>query len=189
MLVWNCNLIWHIDFEYDADWTTLVAVFRIEQALKKSRKEEGPEAPSSQHLQTLLNEAQGLLPTTPSMLDSAMRSSSISSARPRVSISGQHHLPPPPPLNTLRPSLQPRSNGSEDYVVDSAENPLQLLARASDLSATQQYAQSPHSAYSRSDTDLQAFFGPFHPKLDIGEDIDPIDMGYVNYEEADLLFN
>lgn len=74
-------------------------------------------------------------------------------------------------------------------MLDSAENPLQLLARASDLSASQQYAQSPHSAFSRTDTDLQSFFGPFQPKLDVGEDIDPIDMGYVNHEEAELLFN
>lgn len=83
-------------------------------------------------------------------------------------------------------------------MLDGAENPLQLLAHASDLSAAQnlQYAlpgQSPLSIISRADsrreTDLQAFFGPLVPKLDVGEDIDPISMGYVSHEEADLLFN
>jgi len=85
----------------------------------------------------------------------------------------------------------------ENYSLDDAENPLQLLARASNLSITPQqpYAPSPLSPVSvppRSDfardSDLQTFFGPFRPSLDIGEDIDPIDMGLVTLEETDMLF-
>lgn len=39
------------------------------------------------------------------------------------------------------------------------------------------------------DEDLQAFFGPFSPHLDVCEDIDPIDMGYITPGETIALFN
>jgi hypothetical protein len=37
--------------------------------------------------------------------------------------------------------------------------------------------------------DLRVFFGPFSPHLDIGDDIDPIGMGLVTFNETDVLFN
>jgi hypothetical protein len=36
--------------------------------------------------------------------------------------------------------------------------------------------------------DLQTFFGPFRPSLDVGEDIDPIDLGLVTEDESEALF-
>jgi hypothetical protein len=39
-----------------------------------------------------------------------------------------------------------------------------------------------------SDPELQAFFGPFRPSLDVGTDIDPIDLGLATEEEANTLF-
>ena len=38
------------------------------------------------------------------------------------------------------------------------------------------------------DPELQAFFGPFRPSLDVGPDIDPIDMGLATEVEANTLF-
>jgi hypothetical protein len=38
------------------------------------------------------------------------------------------------------------------------------------------------------DPELQAFFGPFRPSLDVGSDIDPIDMGLATEVEANTLF-
>lgn len=94
---------------------------------------------------------------------------------------------------------QNTSDTNDNFAVDDAENPLQLLARASDLSVPS--GQAPYAAGILSsvshpprtefgkDHDLQAFFGPFRPSLDLGEDIDPIDMGLVTVEETDVLFN
>ena len=85
---------------------------------------------------------------------------------------------------------------NDNLDVDDAENPLQLLARASDLSVPpSQPSSGPRSfgsLHSRMDStqdyDLKLFFGPFRPSLDVGEDIDPVDMGFVTPEEADVLF-
>ena len=91
------------------------------------------------------------------------------------------------------------SDENDRFVVDDAENPLQLLARASDLSGTS--GQVPYAAGTLSsvslppraefgrDHDLQTFFGPFRPSLDVGAGIDPIDLGLVTVEETDVLFN
>ena len=39
------------------------------------------------------------------------------------------------------------------------------------------------------DKDLQTFFGRFIPNLDVSEDIDPIDMGFITNGETIALFN
>lgn len=82
----------------------------------------------------------------------------------------------------------------DHFSVDDAENPLQLLARASDLSApshptsTSIHTATSYNPASSGDRKLRAFFGPFRPSLDIGVDIDPIDLGLVTKEEATILF-
>lgn len=99
----------------------------------------------------------------------------------------------------LPPIVAPATT-DDNYSVADAENPLQLLARASDIS-TPPFQQQSHAASNfvqpapaqladaRWKDDLQAFFGPFRPSLDVGEDMDPIDLGLVTAEEADALFN
>ena len=81
--------------------------------------------------------------------------------------------------------------------MDDAENPLQLLARASDLSAPPNQASYTinRSSFSNTrnsnvgpDLELRAFFGPFRPSLDVGPDIDPIEMGLVTEDEANTFF-
>jgi hypothetical protein len=89
-------------------------------------------------------------------------------------------------------------NQDDHFSVDDAENPLQLLARASDLSGPPNQASytpnlrspisfSRHVSAGR-DQDLQNFFGPFRPSLDIGSENDPIDMGLVTEGESVALF-
>ena len=91
----------------------------------------------------------------------------------------------------------------DGYALEDAENPLQLLARASDLPISPDHllpapdhstpaAVTSHPEQTRAlneNQDLKIFFGPLTPHLDVGEDIDPIDMGFVTSSETDVLFS
>ncbi|PSR75510.1 hypothetical protein BD289DRAFT_487086 [Coniella lustricola] len=91
----------------------------------------------------------------------------------------------------------------ERLAVDDAENPLQLLARASNLhlSPESSHDQSPATATTHpvassvvDEADphmrrVEAFFGTTHFNVEHGEDYDPIDLGLVTEEEAELLFD
>ncbi|KAI9929778.1 hypothetical protein MW887_001254 [Aspergillus wentii] len=97
-------------------------------------------------------------------------------------------------------------NSEENLALDDAENPLQLLARASDLqlspnggngaqrsplpllqpSAT--LLAAPQSNRQSSDPGAKAFFVPIKASLDIGKGIDPIELGLVTLDEAGSLF-
>jgi hypothetical protein len=104
------------------------------------------------------------------------------------------------------------SNGNKwpsyDQIPDSsaladAENPLQLLAQTSELLlGADNRHQAGRSAQSstiqvrtngaeklQSGDDIRNFFGSFKPRLDIGPDLDPIDLGLITNEEADELFS
>jgi hypothetical protein len=162
------------------------AVYRIEQALKRTRTQ-GAQSEDDQntlHLQNLLNEAQGLLPHQQrENIDPRFRNDDVQ----------RLHSHPGPSRQLYVGSDAP---SDDHFAVDDAENPLQLLARASDISGPSHPTSFPQpSTYSVSrqpeggrDQDLQRFFGAFRPSLDIGEDIDPICLGLVTEEEASLLF-
>lgn len=99
-------------------------------------------------------------------------------------------------------ALSAQGGGDDGFALEDAENPLQLLARASDLPISPRNAPSTQDHLSTEVThlntghkgdhgdnqDLHNFFGPSKPNQDIGEDIDPIDMGYVTPSETDVLF-
>lgn len=163
------------------------AVYQIEQALKKSKNRASPseEGRRSLHLHNLLSEAQGILPK-PAFPETTFQTNAFSP--------GQHSGSP---RGALRQSAVPeRECRDEQFSVDDAENPLQLLARASDLSALSKqpsFTVNVPSSVPRSpdlgDEKLRDFFGPFRPSLDVGPDVDPIDLGLVTDEEAALLFS
>lgn len=87
--------------------------------------------------------------------------------------------------------------------VRDAENPLQLLARASNLQLSPAASGSGNSPGQRTrpgkrkqqarndedDSEIQSFFTSVRVNLDVGEDIDPIDIGLVTEVEADELFD
>ena len=175
-------------------------MFRIEQAIKKSRSRgnQAADDPEAIRLQSLLSEAHEVLagktakdtlPLPLQMQNSGSRSNRPPTYRP----------------NQVRQPLPPVGNpASEDnYAVDDAENPLQLLARASDISTPpfQPFQPSHSSSFMQSIStpppppdphwkdDLQTFFGPFRPSMDVGEDVDPINLGLATFEEADALFS
>jgi len=157
------------------------AVHQIQQAIKKSRTENQNQSQTQLQLQQLLNKAQNLLPqqhdaTSPYL----SRESPSQSSQQLPPVTRDHQITP-----------------GDNLAVDDVENPLQLLARASDLSSL----EPSWSTYSPSSLtlpslqgldhgqDVQEFFGPFRPKLDVGEHLDPVDLGLVTIEECDMLFN
>jgi hypothetical protein len=89
----------------------------------------------------------------------------------------------------------------ETLAIDDAENPLQLLARASYFQPPEEPKHpSPRfpvpiergatraGTKSSSSKELHDFFAPAHVNLDVGDDIDPISLGLVSMEEAEAAF-
>jgi hypothetical protein len=91
--------------------------------------------------------------------------------------------------------------GEESLAVDDAENPLQLLARASDLHVspkpgTEHVAaevmsrqRTRQGKQSEKVSEVEKFFKLSQFSLDTGPDLDPIHLGLMTVEEADTLFN
>jgi hypothetical protein len=179
------------------------ALYRIEQALDRSyangnRQEEEQAAVQ---LQQLLSKTQGLLPRQPTSGDLI--------PDVQVQLESPQRQGPNNSLDHLRSSIATdvaisgRTVADDGYALEDAENPLQLLARASDLPASTDGLSAgrdhpnPVSAVSYPDQarppmgnlDLAVYFGPLTPHLDIGEEIDPIDMGFVTPAETDVLFS
>lgn len=85
---------------------------------------------------------------------------------------------------------------ADNLAVDEAENPLQLLARTSELFSNQNRNTPDLSLtqrqrllrYEATGTDLERFFSPSKPILDVGPDLDPISLGLVELSEAEALF-
>ncbi|PNH71686.1 hypothetical protein VD0001_g5854 [Verticillium dahliae] len=84
--------------------------------------------------------------------------------------------------------------------IDDAENPLQLLARASNLQLSPTPGGPSPGQVTKSgrkklqpeqpdeDTEIQSFFTSVRVNLDVGDEIDPISMGLVTEAEAEDLF-
>jgi hypothetical protein len=88
------------------------------------------------------------------------------------------------------------TSSDDQLAVEDVENPLQLLARASDLriATPQSYDQSTASPEGRSNgseqsafQDAHHFFLPMKASLDQDPGLDPIDVGLVTTEEAEML--
>jgi hypothetical protein len=96
------------------------------------------------------------------------------------------------------------ATAGDNLALDDAENPLQLLARASDLqfspaecrdaprlstSSVSQSSLRPHSSPNEDLPIARSFFVPVKAKLDLGPDMDPIELGLTTLHEAELLFS
>jgi hypothetical protein len=147
------------------------AIYQIEEAIKRSRPDILSNEGTLQSLQLLLEEARG----------------------------GTSE-----PANTspfcAEPSVSDRDGtgqvSDDQLALDDAENPLQLLARASDLrltmaQPTDHTASTPSTgniSSARNDTlDVHRFFLPIKVRLDQGPELDPVDIGLVSIEEAGML--
>ncbi|RYO92803.1 hypothetical protein DL764_008077 [Monosporascus ibericus] len=176
------------------------AVIQIEQALKRTSRSGADQIQNAEQA----SELRYLLERSRELLNSENR-------RYSVSISGanaeQHQATSSPHQTTVSQETPPSQAGSREAAsalgiedehlnLDDAENPLQLLARTSELlssiepqqpllTTSASNSQKPSSARHN---DLQRFFGSFQPRLDVGEDLDPIELGLLTLAEAEALF-
>lgn len=151
------------------------AIYQVEEAIKKRKSDTVADQTTLQHLQRLLNEAQG---DEGSSLDAK--------------------TPPIPTEPSYVPAKEAVRTSSDDQLaVEDVENPLQLLARASDLriaTTPQSYntsVASPEGRFTGSEQsaflDVHHFFLPMKAHLDQGSGLDPIDVGLVTKDEAEML--
>lgn len=100
------------------------------------------------------------------------------------------------------PSPQELS-AEESLALDDAENPLQLLARASDLQLSPVDVRrapksplppvlAPASTQERNDLgqlSAKSFFVPAGVNLDVGPELDPVNLGLITFDESESLFS
>ncbi|KAJ5736643.1 uncharacterized protein N7483_001768 [Penicillium malachiteum] len=158
------------------------AIHQIEQAIKRpkvdsSNPDEAQKAITG--LQDLLSQFQGQL-----------QSGSTDSFTERSDQA--RNLPSPRDPNT-----------DENLALDDAENPLQLLARASDLqfspTGLRRVPKSsqpvivpstvPQDFSPSVDFGAKSFFVPVRANLDIGPELDPVELGLVTFDESESLFS
>ncbi|KAK8052230.1 hypothetical protein PG993_003615 [Apiospora rasikravindrae] len=180
------------------------AVYQIEQALRRSSSasDQIQNAEQATELRYLLDRSRELLGNR------AHTGPPHTNSQQQQSTSIEQDLGPSPHQSSTSSLETPRSHtdqGSSRKVeddqlnLDDAENPLQLLARTSELlsSITAQPQGSGPSRFplgnsvsraASNDNDLQKFFGRFQARLDVGDDLDPIDLGLLTLAEAEALF-
>jgi hypothetical protein len=164
------------------------AIFQVEEAIKR-RKSDAPSSRATlDHLQNLLNEAQ--------------RDENQSPPQPRPHSFSTPYSPGTKVTeraNTLHSTASDvTATATDDQLaaLEDAENPLQLLARASDLRITSPHsfddsAPTPGSKMNGSEQsaflDVHRFFLPMKASLDQGPGLDPIDNGLISKQEAETL--
>lgn len=155
------------------------AVHQLEKAIKSSKNDDVPQE-EQRRLQFLLSEAENLVSGSTDKISTQLMQ------QPGPQTDMNSGLPEVTDLSSSRAHESIGQIEMGNAALDDAENPLQLLARASDLAdtATKQLHMPPPFVETG---DLRRFFGPFQPRLDVGSDIDPIDIGLVTHEEVTLL--
>ncbi|KAH4111960.1 hypothetical protein HBH47_233060 [Parastagonospora nodorum] len=151
------------------------AIYQVEEAIKKRKADNTTNLTTLEHLKKLLGEKDG---------EEKHTQTNHSTTSP------SNHVKP-----LAEKDVTPTSNGGDDQL-EGVENPLQLLARASDLriaspltppggsiSTPGTWLSSEHGPY----MDVQRFFLPMKANLDQGPGLDPIEVGLVTFEEAEML--
>jgi hypothetical protein len=166
------------------------AFFQIEQALKKAKSAD-PNAEDSKALrglQHLLSRAEDSTSPEGSRLRQQTREPSAYSSDDDEGTD-----------NTPDSNAYLAQHRSGSLTIDDAENPLQLLARASNLQlspssrdAVLSQSEKPNGQHHQprhdEDLEIQSFFTSVYVNLDVGEDIDPISIGLATEAEAEELF-
>ncbi|KAL0255147.1 hypothetical protein SLS55_009677 [Diplodia seriata] len=157
------------------------AIFQVEQAV--SQLQSGRSDPKTNeaalHLEHLLNAVRHLPQADRN--DASLDDYAQSAGLPNEPSEGYS------PSNTSSPESPAPAAAVADYPLNDAENPLQLLAHASDLSRLRLNA-GPYQEVDQSSETVLAFFSPLRPKLDASPSMDPIELGLVTQTEADELF-
>ena len=151
------------------------AIRQVEEALKKSKNSRNSNDPTTEQLQQLLVDAQQATKSSAGVPASLAHHASTASMETTT------ELPP----------------NDDHLALDDAENPLQLLARASDLrlasppreNAFTTSSSTFHGSDNEPLSDIQRFFLPMKAHIDQGPNYDPIDLGLVTAEEAEMLMS
>ncbi|KAJ6115169.1 hypothetical protein N7486_000947 [Penicillium sp. IBT 16267x] len=157
------------------------AIHQIEQAIKRPK----PDAPGPDDAHKAISDLQDLLSRVQRQLTTESDSFAEGSERTRS-------LPSPHDTHV-----------DESLALDDAENPLQLLARASDLQLSptglRQELKSPQPPLLAAPTlpqdigsaefGAKSFFVPVRANLDVGPELDPVDLGLVTFDESESLFS
>ncbi|KAI0450064.1 hypothetical protein F5B21DRAFT_492431 [Xylaria acuta] len=183
------------------------AVLQIEQALKRTHpgSDQIQDSEQSTELRYLLERSRDLLSAERSQKSS---SSSVNRRRhdgaiPSPQHSSTSHGTPPSQTDSRDGGTISQTVDDDQLNLDDAENPLQLLARTSELLSSigapngrsavghlpsKALPSRERTAGNDQDENLPVFFGPFQPRLDVGPDLDPIELGLLTLSEAEALF-
>ncbi|KAM0327449.1 hypothetical protein ACHAQA_005737 [Verticillium albo-atrum] len=171
------------------------ALFQIEQALKrvKSGEQNDEDSKALFDLQHLLGDT-GDHPSVSSSSATRLQRRETGEGAEGLSSDEDDETEDTPDSNAY---IAQHREGS--LTIDDAENPLQLLARASNLQLSPTPGGPSPGLVARSgrkkqpeqadeDAEIQSFFTSVRVNLDVSDDIDPISMGLVTEAEAEDLF-
>ncbi len=172
------------------------ALYQIEQAVKRARgaqKHSADDVKVMTHLRDLLGDVDAA-ETSPSQASASQRRSYGDTEE--ASSSGDDDGEDNAGAASMNDFVH---RTEESLAIDDAENPLQLLARASYIQPSSDSRSRPspqvrpgsHQSPGQADESaaLEEFFTSTHVSLDVGDDIDPITLGLVTQEEAETLFS
>jgi hypothetical protein len=152
------------------------AIYQVEAAIKKRKSDNTTNQATLEHLKKLLSNDQGA---------ARLAEMAESSTLPNIA-----------PHGTGRDAAGPSSD--DHLALEGVENPLQLLARASDLRIASPHTfdgsvSTPSSRMVGSEhgpcLDVHSFFLPIKASIDQGPGLDPIDVGLITLEEAEMLLS
>jgi hypothetical protein len=152
------------------------AIYQVEEAIKKRKADNTTNLTTLEHLKKLLSD----------------RGEEKTIEESQTTLSPDDKTP-----QIIEKDVAPTSNAGDDQL-EGVENPLQLLARASDLRIASPLtppdggsASTPGTWLSGSEhgpyLDVQRFFLPMKANLDQGPGLDPVDVGLVTLDEAEML--
>lgn len=177
------------------------AIHQVEQAIKKART--GSSSIDEEHaeaIQRLLGEHK-TVPTPPKHTTAGnyRHSSSIGqdSKSPEAAAADTTLAQQSSPTSDSR-RISFAQHNNDEVTVNNADNPLQLLAIASAIPESSNVTATPSTVAKSSlahdasapfdDDEIAEFFSPLTSHLDNSSDLDPIDQGLTDMEEATMLF-
>lgn len=174
------------------------AIHQVEEAVKKARKGDGGLAEKHAHaLEKLLGKSNSPETQTTSEPTDEISSPTEQDTTHFDGLSEVHSNHVDLTRSTTMPSFSPadQPSNTDEVTVNNANNPLELLAIASAIPDQQPSGStptvnktSPSNASVIGDEETINFFSPVASKLDIGPDLDPIDLGLATLTEAKKLF-
>lgn len=185
-------------------------MYQIEQALKGTHpgSDQIQDSEQSTELRYLLERSRDLLSA-----ERVQKTSNPGANRrrnegaiPSPQHSSTSHGTPPSQTDSRDAVTVSQTVDDDQLNLDDAENPLQLLARTSELLSSigtpnnrpgvghfpsfmsKNLPSRERAIGNGSDGNLPVFFGRFQPRLDVGPDLDPIELGLLTLAEAEALF-